>query len=46
MILINPVTRTEVEAFTEEATKHLIAKGYQPVDEKKPRRTRRTRTRQ
>ena len=48
MILVNPLTGTEIETFTDEATAHLIANGYwqkvvpNPEEKPKPKRTRRT----
>ena len=47
MILVNPLTGTEVETFTEHATKHLMANGFyqkvspNPEEKPKPKRTRR-----
>ena len=48
MILVNPQTGGEVETFTDEATKHLMAHGFyqqvaqNPEEKPKPKRTRRT----
>ena len=50
MILVNPLTGTEVETFTEEATAHLMANGFyqrvapNPEEKPKPKRTTRKRT--
>lgn len=47
MLLVNPLTGTEVETFTSEATAHLKAHGYyekakpDPAEKPKPKRTRR-----
>lgn len=48
MILVDPLTGTEIETFTDEATQHFIANGYwqkvtpNPDEKPKPKRTRRT----
>lgn len=45
MILVNPQMGTEVETFTDEATKHLMAHGFyqkakpNPEEKPKPKRT-------
>ena len=50
MKLINPITGTEVETFTDEATQHLMRNGYyqkvspNPEEKPKPKRTARKRT--
>ena len=49
MVLVNPLTGTEVETFTEEATASLMAAGFyrkvspNPDEKPKPKRTTRKR---
>jgi len=45
MILVNPITGGEVEAFTDEAIKHLTSNGFTPKLEIKEKPKKRATTR-